>query len=460
MRPSGLRRRARDCWRPRRRFSPLPILLIPVLVALSLFAQTRPVQTRKRPAAKAAPTNLKLTAVQVSGSQRYKPEDVVAATGLQMGQTVTDDDFKRVTQNLGETGAFADVAYNYEYSGPEAKLELQVRDADQFVPARFDNFVWLSEPELRAKLHSLTPLFDGDLPLSGNLADQISEDLQAFLTRNNLPGHVNYLKAGVENGPVEAFVFSVADVSVRIRKVEYSGAGEAELPALQAAAQDLEGEEFSRAALENLVEKYLLPVYRARGYLKATISDPQARIPPADAKADPKETQVDVTFGVNPGAQYKLAEIRFSGEKVIPAEKLMELIHLQTGKPADAMRLAKDIAAIVKLYGAHGYMAASIHPAPVLDDAAATVAYHITIQEGEQYHMGELDIRGLDTRTTDRLQLKWKLHSGDAYDSSYAGQFADEAKGQMAGDWDVSIHETPDAKDKTVDVTLRFDRKS
>ena len=432
--------------------------LRPALILLLLLASYTSLtgQTRKRSAAKAVPANFKLQSVKVAGSRRYKPEDVVAATGLQMEQPVADDDFKRATQRLGETGAFSNVAYTYEYSGPEATLELQVTDADQFVPARFDNFVWLPEQELRARLHRLTPLFNGELPLSGNLPDQVSDDLQAFLTENNLAGRVTYLKAGIENGPVEAIVFSVSDVDVRIREVAFSGAGEGELPALQTAAERLEGEEFSRAALEELVEKYLLPVYRSRGYLKATISDPQTKV----GQSDVKQTEVNVTFRVDPGRQYQLADIQLVGAKVIPAENLREQIRLQAGKPANAVRLEKDLAAIVKLYGTHGYMAASIHPTPVLDDAAATVSYRITVQEGEQYHMGDLDIRGLDSRSTDRLQLKWKLHPGDAYDSSYAGQFAEEARSQLAGEWDVTVHETPDAKEKTVDVTLRFDRKS
>jgi hypothetical protein len=74
--------------------------------------------------------------------------------------------------------------------------------------------------------------------------------------------------------------------------------------------------------------------------------------------------------------------------------------------------------------------------------------------------MGELDIRGLDSRATARLQTAWKMHEGDAYDSSYLDRFLEEAKSLLAGDWDIDRHETPESKDKIVDVTLRFSRKS
>jgi outer membrane protein assembly factor BamA len=423
---------------------------------LTLFLPLACAQTRKRASAGAMPSSFKLSAIKVAGSKRYSAQDVIAATGLQIGQMVVDDDFKRVTQQLGETGAFSSVAYSFEYSGEGAKLSLQVSDADQFVPAQFENFVWLSERELRAKLHSLTPLFEGQLPLTGSLADQISEDLQVFLSENNLPGHVNYLRAGVENGPIDAIVFSVSDVDIRIQNVAFTGAAAAELPALQAAAERLQDEEFSRSAIHIQIEKDLLPVYWARGYLKAAITDAETKA----IQSDSKQTDVDITFAVDPGRQYQVKEIQLSGAKVIPADQLQKMIHQQPGKPADAVRLGRDIEAMTKFYGTHGYMAASVQAMPAVDDAASTVSYRIAIQEGEQYHMGELEIRGLDSRVTDRLQLKWKLRPGDPYDSSYLHSFLDETRDQLPGDWDISVHETPEAKDKTVDVTLRFDRKS
>ena len=43
-------------------------------------------------------------------------DQIAAATGLQIGQTVSEDDFKIVSQHLGETGAFSNVAYTFEFS--------------------------------------------------------------------------------------------------------------------------------------------------------------------------------------------------------------------------------------------------------------------------------------------------------------------------------------------------------
>jgi outer membrane protein assembly factor BamA len=81
-----------------------------------------------------------LLSVKVSGTKRYSDEAVIAASGLQMGTTVVEDDFKKAARRLGDLGVFADIAYSYSYSSAGTKLALQVTDADKFVPVRFEDF--------------------------------------------------------------------------------------------------------------------------------------------------------------------------------------------------------------------------------------------------------------------------------------------------------------------------------
>ncbi len=106
---------------------------------------------------------------------------------------------------MGETGAFSNVAYTFQFNPEGIKLDLQVTDSEPFVPVRFENFVWLSDQELHEKLSAREPLFQGQLPVSGNLADQVSEALQGLAIEHNLHGRVDYLRAGPQDGPMEAF---------------------------------------------------------------------------------------------------------------------------------------------------------------------------------------------------------------------------------------------------------------
>ncbi len=416
------------------------------------FASLLSAQTRKP---SASPSSSKLISVNVTGSSRYTPEQIIAATGLQPGQNVSEEDFKSVTRHLGETGAFSDVAYSFQF-GPEGmKLALQLTDSNPFVPVRFENIVWFSDQELFEKLRTRVPLFQGQLPVTGDLADEVSEALQVLAIELKLRGRVDYLRAGPEDGPMEAFEFSITGQPVIVRKVAFSGASPAELPELEAAARKLTGKDYTRSLLMLQAEKNFLPVFLARGYLKAAVGAPQPKV----AEDTPEETLVDVTFPITPGSQYKVTGVQLSGYKdVFPVEKLRALIHLEPGQPANAVQADQDVEALTKLYGTRGYMGVKIHPVPEMNDSDSTVGYVFQFQEGSTYKMGDLEVRGLDSKATDRIVAAWRLLAGETYNSDYPRQFLESISGQYPTDqWKITVHETAEDQDKTVDVSLHFD---
>ena len=417
-----------------------------------------PAQTAHKPAPKPLPPSaFKLISVTVTGAKRYSSEQVIAASGLQIGQTVSDDDFQKASRQLGETGAFSNVSYSFKFSGEGTKLDLQVTESAQLLPVRFDNFVWLNDEELLKQLRQRVPLFDGQLPASGNLSDQLSIALQAIAIEHNVQGQIDYLRFARQDGPIEALVYTVTGPSIRIHDVKFTGAAPSESPVLRRMAQRMEGQEYLRSALTIQAEKDFLPIYLQRGYLKAAFADPQ----PTIVLEQGQDISVDVTFAVNPGLQYKSTEIEFSGAKAFPSDKLREFIRQKTGEPANVVELDEDLAVIEKLYGTRGYMDASVKPMPEMDDSQSTVKYTLAVHEGDVFKMGDLDIRGIDNRSASRVVEAWKLLSGDVYDSSYSERFLKNIEQILpGGPWRVTVHETPDEKDKTVDVMLRFDRKS
>jgi len=403
-------------------------------------------------------TAFKLVSAQVKGAKRYKQSQIVAAAGLELGQSVSEEDFKRAVQRLGDTGAFTEVAYSFQYSAEGTKLELQISENEQLVPVRFDNLVWFSDQELLDKLQARVPLFQGQLPLAGSLADQVSEALQSFLDERNVQGRVDYLRTAREGGPLEAIAFSVTGPKITIRNTKFQGAAPAELPLLQSAAKKMADQDYLRSILRVQEGKNFLPVYLSRGYLKTAFGNAQAKV----VEDSPQETVVDVTFPVDPGRQYKVAEIHWAGNSVFPVEKLQPFLHLQAGQPANAVQLGDDLEAAKKLYGTRGYLAASIQPIAEFNDESSVVSYQLQVREGDVYRMGELEIRGLDTRNTARLGDLWRLRAGDAFDDSYPKTFMDSALQALSltGQWGKSLHQTVNDADKTVDVTLRFEEKN
>ena len=445
------------------RRSLLLALLAPVLLLLPGVVQSG---TPNMGARRILPSASILIEVKVKGTTRYTQGDVLAASALRIGVAASEDDFRKAAKELTDSGAFSDVAYSYSYSSAGTKLDLQLTDSKQFLPVRFDDFVWFTDDQLRQKVHERVPLFKGELPISGRLPEQVSDVLQALLVEGNVPGHVDYLRNNDPNGKIESITYSVSDLLIRVRKIEFTGAGPSELPLLEAAARRLPEPEYSRNRINLFAEHQLLPVYHARGYLKASFSQPQPNVV-RQGGGDPGDdsrnlTVVDVTLGVDPGPQYKLLRIEWSGNQEFGTEKLQGFIHAQAGAPANAVQLAADVEEVRNLYGSHGYLNATIKLEPQLDDAAATAIYHLEVREDYVYHMGELEFRGIDNILAAKLRTRWKLRPSEVYDSRYLRQFLTEANKLLPTnfDWGIETHVTPNSHDKTVDVEIHYTVKA
>jgi outer membrane protein insertion porin family len=433
-------------------------LLLPLFVA----AQT-PLTSRKQSLPASAS---KLIAVKVTGSQLFTSEEVALAAGLPVGTIAHEEDFKKAARQLGESGAFSAVAYTFTSSSAGTKLEFQVVDADKFIPVNFTDFVWFTDDALRQKIHDHIPLFKGDLPTSGRLPDQVSDVLQALLVENAIPGHVEYRHISDKNDQPISVEYNVAGVSIRIRHAEFPGAGAAELPALRAAAEKLTDLEYSRAFMNNFIERSVLAILHQDGYLKAACAPPETKVVKLEATdANDKRTKptiVDVEFPVTPGVQYKLVGWEWSGNKEIPTDTLQPLLHLKLGQTANTIQLENDLRAVQELYGSRGHVAATIKANAHYDDAAGTVAYDLAIDEGPVYHMGELEFRGIDNNLTARLRAAWKLRPGDVYDATYLKEFLPKSRKLLPPslDWEVTSHVTALTRDKTVDVDLQYTAKA
>jgi outer membrane protein insertion porin family len=440
----------------------LPLLL---LAALCLPGLGQGASSQK-PLSQMPATARQLIAIKVTGSKRFPEEAIAAASGLQMGAVVSDDDFKKAARRLGDMGVFTDIAYSFSYSSAGTKLELHVTDAGKFVPAHFEDFVWFTDEELRKRIKEHAPLFDGELPLFGRLADEVSDVLQAMLVEHSIPGHVEYQRVGKQDGPVESISYHVNDVLIEVRNIEFIGAAAADVPALEAAGRRLPQHEYSRSRLNQLVQRQLLPVYYERGYLKAQFGEPQPKVvkqPGAETEDGPRNhTIVDVTFAVTPGLQYKLKSLQWSGNHEFPAETLQKMVRMEPGQPANTVRLGDNLNDIQKLYGSHGFVTATIKPEAEFDDAAGTVAIRLDVTEGPVFHMGELEFRGLDNSLMAKLRSAWKIRFGEVYDSTYLSEYLPAAHKLLPPtlDWDVAPHVTANVRDKTVDVDLIYSVKA
>ena len=396
-----------------------------------------------------AADHFNLARIVVTGSQRYREDDVVRATGLAVSTQVTADDLQNAANRLGNSGAFASVQFLFKpvVGGKGVEADFQVTDAEKYLPAVFENFVWFSDQELQAAVHQAVPLFQGELPSSGSMSDDVSVALAKFLASKGLPSEISYIMSANFGGPPTAYKFKVAGANLKIRDVVLTNATHLAPEQLAKAVEPLKGTEYLRSDVAVVLEKNLSPIYQQRGYLKFAIND----IKP---KVDDK-SQVTIETTLSEGEQYRLGGVSWSGNTLISSDELAKRITLKPGSPVDALQLDRDLSQVRKLYGKFGREAVIIKPVPAFVNDTVNYAFQVT--EGDLYHMGKLEIQGVESEQAHKLEQVWKLAEGAPYDATYVHEFIANTVVKVPGHkWTWKMLEQIDDPQKTVNVRLQI----
>jgi outer membrane protein insertion porin family len=401
------------------------------------------------PAMAGAADHFNLARIVVTGSQRYREDDLVRATGLAVSTQVTADDLQNAANRLGNSGAFASVQFLFKpvVGGKGVEADFQVTDAEKYLPAVFENLVWFSDQDLREAVHQAVPLFKGELPTSGSMSDDVSAALTKFLASKGLPSEISYIMSATFGGLPTGYKFKVANANLKVRDVALVGAAHMAPEQLAKAVEPLKGTEYLRSDVAVVLEKNLSPIYQQRGYLKFAITEFR---PKMDDKS-----QVIVEATLSEGEQYRLAGVSWSGNTLISSDDLTKQITLKTGVPVDGLQLDRDLSQVRKLYGKFGREAVMIKPVPAF--TGNTVSYAFQVTEGELYRMGKLEIQGVEPEQVHKLEQIWKLAEGEPYDATYVHKFIADTVVRVPGHkWAWKMFEQIDDPQKTVNVRLQI----
>ena len=197
--------------------------------ALCWLMLTSVAAAQKRPASKVSPTSAtKLIALKATGTARYTDKEILAASGLQLGQDAADGDFKEAVRRLGDSGLFGDIAYSYSSSSAGVKLELQLTDTDQskLVPAQFDKLCLVYRRRTADCRSSAAFPCSSSCCRSRAIFPTGSRRLcKRSSPRSAFPD--GSITCGRETNPAGRYmriVYRVEEVSIRIRNFEFPGA--------------------------------------------------------------------------------------------------------------------------------------------------------------------------------------------------------------------------------------------
>jgi len=407
----------------------------------------------------AAPSGTgKLVSVIASGSKRYSSEQIATLCGLTLGQMVTAKDFQAGADRLAQLGLFANVHFRFSSKGDDVSVQYQLEDAPA-LPVSFDNFPWFTDDELSKTLKDSGILFDGTAPEQGAILDTMVQVLTKTLESRGVHAVIEHTVIAAPDSDERIQQFQIVGSSLNVSAIEFSDAVAANDRNVHLHLSDIVGHPYSRFAVEVFDFEQVRPAYLAHGNLRVRFETPKARF--AGDPTKPLPDSVTVLVPIEPGPVYKWGGAIWAGNRVLAAADLDSLVSLKAGDLADGMKIFAAWEHIRDSYGTRGFLDAKVAPRETFDDSAGRVTYHVAIEEGPQYRMGELVLTGLSLEGERRIRAAWKLGKGEVFNSAYYREFltkgAKEAFGDLpAHNEEIGPYLRTDPTSGTVDVLLDF----
>ena len=221
-----------------------------------------------------------LIAIKVTGSKRFPEDAIAAATGLQMGAAVTDDEFKKAARRLGDTGVFTDIALHLLLFLRRNQGRIPRHRRSKVRPGALRGFrLVLRRRNAAAHQGACSAVRLESCRFPAAWPTRFPTYCRPCWWKTRFPGHVEYVRAGKADGPVESINYqrlrrSHPDPQDRIHRAP----ARPKCPRWkQRRSETSRPRILPRASCTALVQHQLLPVYYARGYLKAQFGEPAAQ---------------------------------------------------------------------------------------------------------------------------------------------------------------------------------------
>ena len=153
-------------------------------------------------------------------------------------------------------------------------------------------------------------------------------------------------------------------------------------------------DQYSKEKLSGDLEK-LNTWYLNRGYIDFNIDSTQVAI-------SPNKRDMYITAAVSEGEQYKISDIRVTGDTVLPLDDVQRMVIQKEGDIFSRGLLEWSSDAITNSLSNIGYAYAKVSPIPTPNRAEQTVAVNLQVVPGPRVQVRRIEFRG-NTRTSDEV---------------------------------------------------------
>ncbi|MBT9567032.1 MAG: outer membrane protein assembly factor BamA [Thiobacillus sp.] len=393
--------------------------------------------------------------IRVEGIQRTEAGTVFSYLPVKVGETMTDEKTAAAIKALYATGFFQDV----RLEARDGVLIVTVQERPSIAKITLLGIKEFSEDDLKAGLKQ-TGLAEGRV-LDRALLGKAEQELQRqYFNRGKYAVEIKSTLTPLERNRVAVQFDVVEGSSAKIQQISIVGnKAFKEKELLKQFTSTTPGwltwytknDQYSKTRLSGDIEA-LRSFYLNRGYLEFAVDSSQVSI-------SPDKEGIYITINVTEGPQYKVSDIKFAGQLLVPEAELRKLVTVKSGEVFSRDRLTETTKNLSERLGNDGYAFANVNAVPDLDREKNTVAFTLFVDPGRRVYVNRINVVGNAKTRDEVVRREIRQMEGAYYDAEKINR-SRERLNRLDYFTDVNI-ETPSVSGTTdqVDVTVGVTEK-
>lgn len=336
--------------------------------------------------------------IRVDGLQRISSGTVFTYLPVERGQALTDAKISETIRALYKTGFFEDVQLDRQ--GDILVVTVKERPA-------INKLTVTGNKDIKSD-QLLKGLSDIGLSEGGTFdrlsLDRVTQELRRqYNDRGKYNVEITPVVSPLDRNRVDIAITIKEGKAAKIRHVNLIGTEKFEAEDILDTWESKEhnwaswyrrDDQYSKEKMSGDLEK-LNSWYLDRGYVDFSIDSTQVSI-------SPDKRDMFISAGVTEGEQYKISEIKVSGDTVLPQEDVERMVIQKAGDTFSRALLEFSSNSITNSLSNIGYAFAKVNPIPTSNRADRTVAINMQVVPGPRVSVRQIVFRG-NTRTSDEV---------------------------------------------------------
>lgn len=361
-------------------------LLLSAAISAIIFSET------------AAAESFTVSDIRINGLQRVSAGSVFAALPLNVGDDIDSQRLVEATQQLFKTGFFQDI----RLSRDQSVLIVNLTERPSISSIEISGNRAIKKKDLLNGLKK-SGLAEGEIFQRATLEGVRNELQRQYVSQGRYSAHIEATvvpqprnRVAIKIEIKEGSVASIRHVNVVGNKVfsteELTDVFELKKRHFWSFFKG--DDKYSREKLSGDLER-LRSYYLDRGYIHMDITSTQVSI-------TPDKKHVYITANVDEGEQYRVREVKLSGDLKVPREEVEALLLSKEGQIFSRKVMTTTSELITRRLGNEGYTFADVAGVPQVHEEDNTVTITFMVDPGNRAYVNRINFRG-NTKTRDEV---------------------------------------------------------